>query len=158
MLKIIFSVIVYTCLTVFIVLLIIDIVILSQKLKKVLNMRNFSDTTEVEAEVKAAAYRNMSKSKDKEFLLMLSYSVNGTDYSKELSLYYHPNSIANISVGSKVTLLCDKSDPNSAVLKDNKEESTLKMLRNYDIAYICCALIVALVVFFVGGLNFGLMA
>lgn len=157
MLNLIFSVIVYTCLTVFIVLLIVDIVNLNRKLKRVLNVRNLSDTTEVEAEVKAAAFRNMSKSRDKEFLLMLSYNVNGTEYSKELSLYYPPNSIANISVGSKVILVCDQNDPSSAVLKENKEEATLKMLRNYDIAYICCALIVALILFIVVGLNFNLM-
>lgn len=157
MLNLIFSVIVYTGLTVFIVLLIVDIVNLSRKLKRVLNVRILTDTTEVEAEVKAAAFRNMSKSRDKEFLLMLSYSVNGTEYSKELSLYYPPNSIANISVGSKVILVCDQNDPSSAVLKESKEEATLKMLRNYDIAYICCALIVALILFIVVGLNFNLM-
>lgn len=157
MLNFIFSVIVYTCLTVFIVLLIVDIVNLNRKLKRVLNVRNLTDTTEVEAEVKAAAFRNMSKSRDKEFLLMLSYSVNATEYSKELSLYYPPNSIANISVGSKVILVCDQNDPSSAVLKESKEEATLKMLRNYDIAYICCALIVALILFIVVGLNFNLM-
>lgn len=157
MLNLIFSVIFYTCLTVFIVLLIVDIVNLNRKLKRVLNVRNLTDTTEVEAEVKAAAFQNMSKSRDKEFLLMLSYSVNVTEYSKELSLYYPPNSIANISVGSNVILVCDQNDPSSAVLKENKEEATLKMLRNYDIAYICCALIVALILFIVVGLNFNLM-
>ncbi len=157
MLNIVFSAIVYTALTVFIVLLIVDIVKLSQKLKKVMQVRSFSDMAEVEAEVKAAAFRNMSRSRDKEFLLMLSYAVNGTEYSKELSLYYPPNTIANISVGSKVTIIYDQNDPNMAILKGNKEQETLKMLRNYDIAYICCALIVALVVFFVAGLNFNLI-
>lgn len=157
MLNIVFSAIVYAALIVFIVLLIVDIVKLSQKLKKVLNVQIFSVMAEAEAEVKAAAFRNMSRSRDKEFLLMLSYIVNGTEYLKELSLYYPPNTITNISVGSKVTLVYDQNDPNLAVLKGNKEEETLKMLRNYDIAYICCALIVALVVFFVAGLNFNLM-
>ena len=96
----------------------------------------------------------MSKSKDKEFILLLSYSVNGAEYSKELSLYCPPNAIPGIAVGSKIMLICDRNDPDHAALRDNTEELSLKKLLEYDVAYIICAVIVALVVFFVGGLNF----
>lgn len=154
MLKIIFSVIVYGALTVFIVLLIVDIIRLNKKIKAVKTIRKIPDPIETEAEVKAAAFRDMSKSKDKEFLLMLSYNVDGTDYSKELSLYFPPNAIPCIAVGSKIMLICDRSDPNKAVLRDSTEESSLKKLLEYDVVYIICAVIFALVVFFVGGLNF----
>lgn len=154
MLKIVFSIIVYGALTVFIILLIIDIIKLNQKIKAVSKLRKISDPLEVEAEIKEAVFREMSKSKDKEFILLLSYIVNGTEYSKELSLYCPPNAIPGIAVGSKIMLICDRNDPNHAVLRDGIEETSLKKLLEYDVAYIVCAVIVALVVFFVGGLNF----
>lgn len=142
------AVVAYGALIVMLVLNTKSIVMRNKDLSSIKRLRKISDPLTVEAKVIERSDVELVKhQKNKENVLLLSYDVNGQNYRKELSLY---NS-SGFYPGAKIEIICSRSDPTLAALKEYDAEQDIKALIHMDIARI----IIAVILFAIFALVYG---
>lgn len=125
------------------VLRVISLILHGRDLSRIKRLRKKSNTIIVNARVAERVDVRLAKHlKNEENVILMSYSVNGKEYSREFSLY----DTIGFHSGTETELVCDPSDPKRAAFKGDNEEQALKKLIQWDISGIAIALI--LIAFF----------